>query len=52
MSKGGPGQTWLNLTKKDVEDYAKSQQESQDQGTRKSLLGRLSGLIRRVAKRA
>ncbi len=51
VAKGGPGQTWLNLTKKDLDDYASSQQESQDKGTRKSLLGGLSGFIRRFARR-
>jgi len=51
MAKGGPGQTWFNLTKKDLDDYVSSQQESQDKGTRKSLLGRLDGFIRRAVKR-
>jgi len=51
MAKSGPGQTWLNLTKKDVDDYLSSHRESQDKGTRKSLLGSLSGFIRRVARR-
>jgi hypothetical protein len=51
MAKGGPGQTWFNLTKKDVDDYVSSHQEPQDKGTRKSLLGSLSGFIRRVVKR-
>jgi hypothetical protein len=50
VGKGGPGQTWLNLSKKDVDDYARSRQESQDQGTRSSLLEWLSGFIRRAVK--
>jgi hypothetical protein len=52
VAKGGPGQTWLNFTKKDVDDYLRSHQESQDKGTRMSLLGKLSGFIRRAVRRS
>lgn len=51
MAKSGPGQTWLNLTKKDMDDYVNSHQELQKKVTSKSLLGSLSGFIRWVVKR-
>jgi hypothetical protein len=51
ITKGGPGQTWLNLTKKDLDEYARSHQEPQDKKARKSLLGSLSGFIKRAVKR-
>ena len=51
MAKAGPGQTWLNLTRKDLDDYASSHQQPQDKGTRKSLLGSLSAFIKRAVKR-
>lgn len=45
LSKEGPGHTWLNFTRKDVEDYRRGRQQSQDKATYKSLLARLSGFI-------
>lgn len=51
VAKSGPGLTWLNLTKKDLDDYVSSHQESQDKGARKSLLGTLSGFIKRAVRR-
>jgi hypothetical protein len=51
MGKAGPGQTWLNLTAKDVENYVSSHPEERDKGTRKSLMGSLSGFIKRAVKR-
>lgn len=52
MGKGGPGQTWLNLTKKDMENYIKSRREAQDKEGRGSLLGWVSRLFRRGGKKS
>jgi hypothetical protein len=51
LAKDGPGQTWFNLTRKDVEEYMSSHPEPQDQGTRKSLLARLSSFISRAMRK-
>jgi hypothetical protein len=53
VPKGGPGQTWLNLTKdwmnlkkEEVDDSLRAQPQSQDREVPRSLLGKLVAAIR------
>jgi hypothetical protein len=43
----GPGQTWMNLTKTEVEDYKHSHAPQDKQHAEPSLLRRLTGLFKR-----
>lgn len=55
VSKGGPGQTWLNLTKDEVEKHmhadSKSKDRDKDKETGWSLTGRLRVALRRLIGR-
>jgi len=43
----GPGQTWINLTKKEVDEYLRAHpQDKQDKEVRRSSLGKLAAAIR------
>ena len=46
----GSGQTWINLTKKEVDDYQRAQPQSQDKEVRRSSLGKLAAAIRWLVK--
>lgn len=43
----GPGQTWMNLTKEEVEKYQLSQPQRPKPGAGPSLLSRVAGLFKR-----
>ncbi len=51
VKTGGPGQSWINLTKEDVEEYKRThpQPETSDK-SRKSLLGWLGSVFKRSAR--
>jgi hypothetical protein len=46
----GPGQTWLNLTKHDVEEYRKAHGHDSETGARQPLLRRVVDTVQRIFK--
>ncbi len=46
----GPGQTWLNLTKRDVEEYRKAHSHDSETTARQPLLRRVVDAVQRIFK--
>jgi hypothetical protein len=46
----GSGQTWINLTKKEVDDYQLAHPQSQDKEVRRPSLGKFAAAIRWLIK--